>query len=84
MASADDLLAFEADNRIRPGKSCTVCSLPERDVIDEAKRQSQPGAMGGQTVRRWLIAQCGYTIDSAPSKSMIDHHFFEDHHRRAQ
>ena len=77
---ADDLLTFVATDRVRPGFACSVCEFPERAVIDEARRKAKPRTMGGTMVRRWLIARCGYTEDTVPTRMAIDHHFCNGHH----
>lgn len=78
--SADDLIEF-SENIPKPGMPCTACALPERAVIDEAKRRAAPHKVGGLTVRRWLIERCGYTEETAPSVRQIGHHFHRGHHR---
>lgn len=79
--AADDLLEFAAQGRNRPGPPCATCLLPERAVIDEARRNAGHRQIGGISVRRWLIAKCGYTEKTAPHDKAIAGHFSSGHHR---
>jgi hypothetical protein len=81
--AVDDLLEFATTQRKATGPPCAVCLLPERAVIDEAKRKAPPRTVGSVMVRRWLIAKHGYTDETVPTKSEFGHHFNQGHHQEA-
>jgi len=79
---ADALLRFTIEAKKQTGTICPVCALPERELIDTAKRKAKRGQCGGEMVRRYLIAEKGYTDKTAPKKHAIERHFISGHHRR--
>jgi hypothetical protein len=80
---AADLIDFATTQKKQPGPECSTCALPERAAIDEAKRKAGYRKLGGRTVRRWLIAKCGYTEETAPHEKAIGAHFNNGHHQEA-
>ncbi len=82
-ADAADLLEFAETEKKPTGRPCPICALPERAVIDEAKRAAPEGQVGGEMVRRWLVARHGYTDETVPSRGAFDRHFHRRHHEEA-
>lgn len=64
------LVEFSKANPNPHGGKCWVCTLPEKNEIDEALRtgQSQP-----VQIREWLINECGYGSDVCTSTRIAGH-----------
>jgi hypothetical protein len=62
----------------RPGTTCWICNLPEREEVDAALRE---GTSVG-VIRRWLIDVRGYS-EGLATRNKIENHRNKGHHERS-
>ena len=80
MTNKMSLEEFEKKDGGKAGRQCWVCSIPEREEIDQALHRNASSGL----ILRWLLNERGYSKSEATRNKVANHKEKGHHEHKAE